>query len=206
MQRWMMLLVAIALAAFVWAPTPASAKAKKYACLKADQKLAQSGAGDSDGDGVSDCRESRYLHTFTNDPDSDDDGLSDGVDFGKSCNPLDPDSDDDGIEDGNDSSPVVEQEMKAILDALTCPVVDELGALTTPGSISALGTTAVVDLASRFKHTTCADLSTRLLAGGTVVVEIEILEDALGALRATVIELKRPCRDHGDYRHHDHDD
>jgi hypothetical protein len=49
-------------------------------------------------------------------------------------------------------------------------------------------------------------LSTRLLAGGTVVVEIEILEDALGALRATEIELKRPCRDHGDYRHHDDDD
>jgi hypothetical protein len=203
----MTIVLAIVLGAFVWMPSQASAKGKKYACLKADLKLAQTpGVGDSDGDGVSDCRESRYLHTFTNDADSDDDGLNDSVDFAKSCNPLDPDSDGDGIEDGNDSSPVVEQEMKAILDALSCPTVDDLGAMTAAGSISALGTTAGVDLDTRFKHTTCADLSTRLLAGGIVVVEIEILEDALGALRATDVELKQPCRGHGDYRHHDHDD
>ena len=193
MRKWILpLLLGLVLSAFVVAPDPASAMKARYKCTRADLKVLLTGQGDSDGDGVSDCREIRYLRTFINDPDSDDDGLDDGEDFAKSCDPLDPDSDDDGIEDGDDRSPVVKQKMQALLDALSCPTVD------APGSIGALGTTAVVDLETEFDDVTCSELSDLLLEGGTVVVKIEILENALHELRATEIELEFPHREHDD--------
>lgn len=202
MKRWITIAFALALGVFVSAPSPAAAKAKvtKDACRKADQKLAKTGEGDSDGDGLSDCRESRYLRTLPYDPDSDDDGLDDGEDFAKSCDPLDPDSDDDGIDDGDDGSPAIEQELKALLDALTCPTLE------APGSITALGTTALVDLETEFDDTTCAELSNLLLAGGNVFVEIEIFENALHELRASEVEFEYPHDGDGDDDDDDHDD
>ncbi len=194
MRKWMSLVFAMLLAAYLYAPGQASAKAAKDACAKADQKLSQSGVGDSDGDGVSDCRETRYLHTDPTNPDTDGDKLPDGEDFKTGCNPLNPDSDDDGIEDGDDASPAVVQKMQALLDALTCPQLD------VPGSISALGTTAVLDMTTEFEDSSCAQLATLLAAGsGNVMVKIEIIEDALGALTAKEVELEERHHHVGGY-------
>jgi hypothetical protein len=67
------------------------------------------------------------------------------------------------------------------------------------GSISALGTTAVLDLDTEFDDASCAQISALLIAGfGPIVVEIEILETAMGELRATEVELKRPDLDDDD--------
>lgn len=57
-------------------------------------------ASDADGDGLSSCGESFY-GTDPADPDTDDDGLSDGAEANThGTNPLDSDSDDDGLTDG----------------------------------------------------------------------------------------------------------
>jgi hypothetical protein len=194
MQRWIVLVLIGVLGAFVSAPSPAIAKAKKDPCRKADEKMAQTGEGDTDGDGLSDCRE-KLLRTFMNDSDSDDDDLPDGADFAKSCNPLDHDSDDDGIDDGHDASPAVVQEIKALLDAITCPQIvvptPTVPGSEVPGSISALGTTAVLDRRTEFEDASCAQLAALLAADGSPFVEIKILENALGELRAKEVELER---------------
>jgi hypothetical protein len=187
--------LAALLGVFVLQPGSASAKTKsKDPCSKADALLARTGQGDTDADGLSDCRETRTLRTFPNDRDSDDDGMDDGAEIPKACDPLDPDSDDDGIDDGDDSSPAVEQKLEALLDAIVCPVAD------VPGSISALGISAVLNAQTEFEHASCADLASLLAGGSSVLVDVEILEDVLGALTATEVELEKP-------RHnHDHDD
>jgi hypothetical protein len=186
--------LALLLSALLWAPAPAFAKdkgkGKGGACRKEDARLAQTGVGDSDGDGLSDCREARLLLTSPFDDDSDDDGLDDGEEMEHRCDPLDGDSDDDGIHDGDDDSPAVEQKVEALLDALTCPQLE------TPGSITALGVTAVLDANTEFEETTCDALAARLVAGESVLVEIEILEDVLGALFATEVEAEE--REHAD--------
>jgi hypothetical protein len=183
MRSWMTLVFAIVLACFLYMPRQASAKFAKNPCAKADLKLAQTGVGDSDGDGVSDCRE-RMLHTLTTNPDTDHDGLPDGTELRIGSSPLDPDSDDDGIDDGDDNTPVVDQRIFGLLDALTCPQVG------VAGSISALGTTAVVDMNTEFDDTTCDQLAALLVPGADVAVKIAILEDPLGALTATDVELR----------------
>jgi hypothetical protein len=190
----MTLLLSLVLSAFVWAPGQASAKSNKDACKNADLKLALTGVGDSDGDGLSDCREIRYLHTLPNDPDTDHDGLDDGTEFKTACNPNDPDTDGDGIDDGDDDSPAIVQKLEALLDALSCPQVG------VPGSISALGTTAALDMNTEFEDTSCAELAALLVPGANVFVKIEILENMLGELSATEVELENH---HGDDEHDD---
>lgn len=56
---------------------------------------------DTDGDGLSDQRETR-LGTFVLRPDSDFDGVPDGAEQGVGLDPLDPDSDGDGLTDGEE--------------------------------------------------------------------------------------------------------
>jgi len=206
MRKWMTIALAVALGACLWLPGSAEAKSKgkKDACQKADQKLAQTGVGDADGDGVSDCREGRYLRTDPANPDTDDDGLDDGADFTKSCDPMDADTDDDGVPDGVDETPVVTQKMEALLDALTCPTAEVLDPPTpaVPGSISALGTTAVVNMETRFKGKSCEDLAALFALGeGNLLVEIKILENVLGELNATSVKLERGCRRPGHFNH-----
>ncbi len=57
---------------------------------------------DSDGDGISDDDEVLVTGTDPNNPDSDNDGLVDGVEVVNRMNPLDPDMDRDGVSDGQE--------------------------------------------------------------------------------------------------------
>lgn len=60
----------------------------------------QSPKQDSDGDGLADADETLITGTDPNNPDSDKDGLGDGVEVVNRMNPLDADMDNDGVNDG----------------------------------------------------------------------------------------------------------
>jgi hypothetical protein len=204
MQNALASALVILLGVLVGTAAPASAKGSKDPCKKADIKLARTGQGDADGDGISDCREQKVLRTAVNDPDTDDDGLDDGDEIERFCHARKPDTDDDGVDDGDDDTPAIEQKIEAILDAITCPVSATPETPAVNGSISALGTTAALTVDSEFEDKSCEDLAARLALGQVVVVEVEIFEDMLGALTATEVEVKfrRHDGDHED----DHDD
>lgn len=57
---------------------------------------------DQDQDGISDQDETLATGTDPNNPDSDNDGLVDGVEVTNQMNPLDPDMDKDGVSDGQE--------------------------------------------------------------------------------------------------------
>jgi hypothetical protein len=180
--------------ALVLGSVPASAAR----CDRADARLAKTGKGDKDGDGISNCRE-RLMRTAVDEADSDADGLDDGEEMASGCNPLDSDSDGDGIPDGEDDTPArpPKQKVKALLDALVCP------AEGSPGSITALGITVVLDEATEFEDETCEELAARFEAEGTAFVEIEILEDETGGLTAREVEGEDD--DHDEHHDSDHD-
>ena len=172
-----------------------TAPAAAARCDRADARLAKTGKGDRDGDGISNCRE-RLLRTSSSDADSDDDGLDDGEEMSEGCDPLDPDSDDDGTGDGDDDTPAAppKQKIEALLDALTCP------AEGAAGSITALGVTVVLDETTEFEDATCEDIAELLATGEGVLVEIRVLEDEAGGLTAREVELE------DDEHHGGHDD
>ncbi|MBY0399681.1 hypothetical protein K2X89_05260 [Myxococcota bacterium] len=176
----------------------ASAKTgRKRNCATAEAAFQATGAGDLDGDGLSDCRESRQLRTSPTNPDTDGDDLMDGEEVAERSDPLVADSDDDGLMDGEDDSPrIPEQKVEGFLDALTCPSVGVLG------SIKVLGTTAILDDVTEFEHETCAELAGMLMAamtaGEPMLVEVEIAEDALGVMTAIEVERKSHCGEHDD--------
>ena len=62
--------------------------------------IGESKALDTDGDGLSDERESVRWSTDPNDPDTDNDGLPDGIEVDTETNPTLPDTDTDGLQDG----------------------------------------------------------------------------------------------------------
>jgi hypothetical protein len=169
-----------------------AAPASAARCDRADARLAATGKGDRDGDGISNCRE-RLLRTSAAKADSDDDGLDDGDEMAAGCDPLDSDSDDDGVDDGDDETPAAppRQEVKALLDALVCPTE------AAPGSITALGIVVALDAATEFDDETCEELAARFAAEGATLVEIEIREDEAGALTALAVESEDD--EHGDH-------
>ena len=183
----------------------ASAKtSKKKNCAAAEALFQATGQGDLDGDGLSDCRESRQLRTSANNPDTDDDQLTDGEEVAGRSDPLAPDSDDDGVMDGDDSTPRIrEQKVEGFLDALTCPTVGVLG------SVTVLGTTAILDDVTEFEHGDCAELAATLATatteGTSLLVEVEIAEDAVGALTAIEVERKSSFGQHDDANDDDND-
>jgi hypothetical protein len=67
-----------------------------------DQAPPASNGQDTDQDGIADQDELLVTGTDANNPDSDGDGLSDGVEVQNRMNPLDPDMDHDGVNDGQE--------------------------------------------------------------------------------------------------------
>ena len=178
------LLLGLALA---FGTTPAAAAR----CDRADARLAKTGKGDRDGDGISNCRE-RLLRTAADDVDSDDDGLDDGDEMATGCDPLDPDSDDDGTGDGEDDTPAApRQKIEALLDALACPTEGAAGSLT------ALGVTVVLDATTEFEDLSCEEIAALFASEGSVQVEVKILEDEAGGLTAREVELGDHDGHHG---------
>jgi hypothetical protein len=64
------------------------------------------GVCDKDGDGLSDDAELNLYHTDPNDPDSDDDGLEDGLEIIYGSDPNVADTDGDGCNDGPEAGPI----------------------------------------------------------------------------------------------------
>jgi len=175
--------------ALVFGASPAAAAR----CDRADARLAKTGKGDRDGDGISNCRE-RMLRTAADDADSDDDGLDDGDEMSEGCDPNDSDSDGDGVPDGMDDTPAAppKQKLEALLDALVCP------AEAAAGSLTALGVTVALDETTEFEDATCEEIAALFATGEDVLVEVKVLEDEAGALTALEVELEDDDHDHHD--------
>lgn len=192
--------LALAMGLSLSTATDAEAKSSKIkSCARPEALFLETGEGDRDDDGLSDCRETKQLRTLANDPDTDDDGVMDGEEIELRSDPRKSDSDDDGIDDGDDdSSRIPEQKVEGILDALTCPSVGVVG------TISVLGTTALLDAGTEFEDESCVELTELLAAGvlsGTpIMVEVEIAEDSIGAMTAIEVEVE------DDIDYHDSDD
>jgi hypothetical protein len=177
-------------------------------CARADARLAATGMGDSDFDGLSNCRERRTTGTVARDDDSDDDGIEDGAEVVDGTNPLDDDSDDDGLSDGDeqsagtdphdsdddddgsldgsDSDPADElhDELEGDVSILTCP---SAGA---DGSITVLGIAIVLTADTEFEGAeSCQALADRIAANGSAHVEVEVGQGS-GSLTAIEVELE----------------
>jgi Domain of unknown function (DUF5666)/Bacterial TSP3 repeat len=197
--------LALLLGIVLWGAAPASAKGgRKDPCAKADARLARTGQGDTDGDGVSDCRE-RLMQTAIDNADTDHDGMSDGKEMHAGTDANDPDSDHDGIDDGDDDTPALVQKVEALLDAITCPTETTPGTVT-PGTLTALGINVSLTDTTQFEDTTCADLAASLTAGEKVFVKVKILEDMLGALSAQEVEGRGLSHDGDDDQGEDEND
>lgn len=89
-----------------------------------------SGETDSDQDGISDDGERLITGTDPNNPDSDEDGLGDGVEVINRMNPLDADMDKDGVNDGqevtNGTNPLLPDQKTEISPELNQEVSDFL--------------------------------------------------------------------------------
>ena len=191
-------------------------------CDKANQRLAQTGRGDRDFDGLSNCEEKRILGTSAKDPDSDDDGLDDGDELAAGTDPLDPDSDDDGLPDGQEeaigSDPLdpdsdddgeldgddpdpandLDAEIEGPLDAITCPAGG-------PGSLTLLGIEVALDGTEEYDGAeSCEDLAARFAANGGAHVEVEVA-GVLGSFTALEVDLDDADND-GSPDHVDDDD
>ncbi len=174
-------------------------------CAKANARLAATGKGDKDHDGLSDCSEKKLLGTDARDYDSDDDGVADGDEVATGTNPIDDDSDDDGMDDGDevaagtdpkdddsdddgtkdgsDSDPAHElrSESKGALQSLDCAQ----NTLTVLGIAITLTADTEYDGAA-----SCEDLATKLAANGGAHVEVEVTGDATTALVAQEVSLE----------------
>ncbi len=71
--------------------------------LPASASACPASGRDRDGDGLTNCVERRETHTGVRDADTDDDGLTDGVEYAHGTDPLNPDTDDDGVSDTDEA-------------------------------------------------------------------------------------------------------
>lgn len=178
-------------------------------CAKADARLAATGRGDRDHDGLSNCAERKILGTDPadfdsdndgvpdgdevaegtdpSDADSDDDGLDDGEENDAGTDPADADSDDDGTPDGNDADPgdELKSEIAGSLQAITCPTAE------TDGSLTVLGLSIVLTSGTEFENgESCADLAARFAANGGAKVEVEVSGEGCSGLVAEEVEIE----------------
>lgn len=196
-------------------------------CTREDQRLATTGRGDADHDGLSDCREKRILGTSARDDDSDDDGLEDGAEVLMGTNPLDADSDDDTLADGTedelgtdptdvdtDDDGVRDCDDPDPADELASRIASDVQALVCPtagadGSIVLLGIEIALTAETRFEDVaSCDELAGLIATAGSAHVEVKV-EEAGAALVGLEVEVDdgdhdgRP--DHGGRDHHGDD-
>ena len=173
-------------------------------CAKADARLAATGKGDKDHDGLSDCAEKKLLGTNPRDYDSDDDGLADGDEVAGGTNPIDDDSDDDGLNDGDevaagtdpqdddsdddgtkdgaDSDPAHElrSEITGAVQSLKC----------AENTLTILGIPITLTADTKYEGAaSCEDLATKLATNSGAHVEVEVTGDATTALVAQEVSL-----------------
>lgn len=151
-------------------------------CAKADARLAATGKGDKDHDGLSDCAEKKLLGTNPLDNDSDDDGLADGDEVATGTDPLDDDSDDDGTKDGADSDPAHElrSEITGTVQTLNC----------AGSTLTILGIPITLTDTTKYEGTAnCDELAVKLGTNGGAHVEVEVTGDATTALVAQEVSL-----------------
>jgi hypothetical protein len=146
-------------------------------CGSQDAKLAATGKGDSDHDGLSNCREKLITGTSAKNADTDDDGVMDGTEVSTGTDPLDADSDHDGLDDGQemivgsdpqnadtdddgledgqdaDANGVLESKIVGPLDSVTCPPAAD-------ASLTVLGIAIMLTPDTRYDEgSSCADLA-----------------------------------------------
>jgi len=171
-------------------------------CAKAEARLAATGRGDRDFDGLSNCTERIVLGTDRRDPDTDDDGLNDGDEIASGTDPLNPDSDQDGLSDGEEESigtdPLdsdtdhdgvadgddldpaddLRNQIEGNIDSITCP------ADPTDGTLIVLGISITLTPATTYEGVaSCDDLVAVVTTDGTAHVEVEVTVPPLGAIR-----------------------
>ena len=174
-------------------------------CARADDRLATRGRGDSDYDGLSNCREKHLLGTSHKDPDSDDDGVDDGDEIADGTDPLDPDSDDDGLDDGeeadlgtdpsdpdSDDDGVDDGEDPDPRDDLDSEIEGNVDAIScgTAASIVVLGIPIEINDETEYEGAeTCGDLASRFAANGMAHVEVDVLGTLASGFIAEEVEL-----------------
>ena len=209
-------------ACLLWIPSHAEAATDSGQCAAADSRLAAKGTGDSDHDGLSNCREIKILGTSPRDFDSDDDGVADGTEVADGTNPKDVDSDDDGLSDGDeaavgsdpndvdsdddgiadgtdtDPNSDLDSEIRGAIASLTCPTGG------ADGSIVVLGITIAVNDQTRFEGPQdCASLQAAIAANGGAHAQVEVQEG--GGLVADKVSVDDADND-GSPNHVDADD
>lgn len=209
-------------ACLLWIPSHAQATTTAERCAKADVTLTQTGRGDSDHDGISNCTERYILGTSSRDWDSDDDDVADGQEVADGTNPVDADSDDDGLSDGaeeavgsdpldvdsdddgdvdgidDDPSADLDSEIRGAIGSLTCPTGG------ADGSIVVLGVTIAVNDQTRFEGPQdCASLQAAIAANGGAHAQVEVQDG--GGLVADKISVDDADND-GSPNHVDADD
>ena len=187
-------------------PAGGAQRADAADCVRADRRVAATGRGDRDHDGVSNCREKSEFHTDVRDPDTDDDGLSDGeevkygtdaldrdsdddgvsdgVEVERGSDPLDDDSDHDGVSDADDLDPLGELRARVAgpVTSVVCPTADSDGVLSTP----CLDVVLTAD--TRFRGSgSCEDLARLVTDNGGGYVEVELDGDGCGLSAVEVV-------------------
>jgi len=186
-------------ACMLWIPSHAQATTTAERCAKADVTLTQTGRGDSDHDGISNCTERYILGTSSRDWDSDDDDVADGQEVEDGTNPVDADSDDDGLDDGSeaaagtsatdadsdddglddsddaDPSSDLDEGLEGNLLAITCPSGGADGSLNIHGIVITLTSS------TEFDGSQTCDAITASLAAGPVHAEVDLLDTGLVA-------------------------
>ena len=166
-------------------------------CEAADLKLAQTGVGDRDHDGLSNCDERFVLGTDPKNFDSDGDSVSDATEVESGTDPLDADSDQDGVDDGSEQAigtdPVnPDSDNDGVADGsdadpaheLTSGIEGNATSLVCPdggsdGSLSILCGDVVVTGATEFDGVAdCASAAAAIAANGGAHARVEIVDDA----------------------------
>jgi len=208
-------------ACLLWIPSHAQATTPDTGqCAAADARLAAKGVGDSDHDGLSDCREHKILGTNPRNFDSDHDGVPDATEVADGTNPLDVDSDDDGLSDGAEavagSDPLVQDsDGDGLVDGtdtdpngdLDSEIRGAIGSLTcdAPANVVVLGITIAVDGQTRFEGPQdCASLQAAIAANGGAHAQV-VVQQVGGGLLADKISVDDADND-GSPNHVDADD